>query len=359
MAWRSTRSTPASAVGRRPPKGQSVVMPSLHRTFGFLVLGFTLFGAACMKNNPPPAADDEQVFLPSGRVYERTPQVIAGERHDPRFDLVAITHRNVAEAAQAYADFSEKEVRVPKSLLERPLRLQGGNAGATAIGYAIQYLDEVLDFDGVDVVKMSRNVAAFRSSRTETRTSLPRKATEAEIGRYATSFGEERFWEIMEDAGRSSQGRCQRMADALRQSLKRLTDDELLGFELRFQEKMNESYRWDLWAVAYIANGGASDDGFTYFRAWLIGQGRERFEAAIRQAPDALNGLSTSSRHGSSGEFGFECEALLYPAMEVYQARTGGLPPMGLTPHPSEPAGTPWKEEDLPKLYPDLHKRFR
>jgi hypothetical protein len=31
----------------------------------------------------------------------------------------------------------------------------------------------------------------------------------------------------------------------------------------------------DQWGAAYLANGGCSDDGFDYFRGWLIGQGRK------------------------------------------------------------------------------------
>lgn len=31
-----------------------------------------------------------------------------------------------------------------------------------------------------------------------------------------------------------------------------------------------EAYRRDLWAAAYHANGGCSDDGFIDFRIWLI-----------------------------------------------------------------------------------------
>ena len=50
---------------------------------------------------------------------------------------------------------------------------------------------------------------------------------------------------------------------------------------------MNESYRWDLWSAAYLANGGCSGDGFDYFRGWLIGQGRTAYETVLAD-PDAL-----------------------------------------------------------------------
>ncbi len=53
---------------------------------------------------------------------------------------------------------------------------------------------------------------------------------------------------------------------------------------------MADSYRGDLWGAAYLINGGASDDGFDYFRGWLISQGREVFEHAVAD-PDSLAGL--------------------------------------------------------------------
>jgi Protein of unknown function (DUF4240) len=39
---------------------------------------------------------------------------------------------------------------------------------------------------------------------------------------------------------------------------------------------MADSYRDPLWAAAYLVNGGCSDDGFEYFRGWLIMHGGQR-----------------------------------------------------------------------------------
>src|SRR5262249_27787935 len=47
------------------------------------------------------------------------------------------------------------------------------------------------------------------------------------------------------------------------------------------------AYREDLWAAAGLINCGASDDGFCYFRCWLVGRGKEVYEAAIED-PDSL-----------------------------------------------------------------------
>jgi hypothetical protein len=77
------------------------------------------------------------------------------------------------------------------------------------------------------------------------------------------------------------------------------------------------SYRVDLWAAAYLIGGGASDDGFEYFRGWLIMQGRATFERAVDD-PDSLALL----RHP-----GGECEQALYIGWDAYKAATGrGLP---------------------------------
>ncbi|MFC9245678.1 DUF4240 domain-containing protein [Streptomyces sp. NPDC057136] len=50
---------------------------------------------------------------------------------------------------------------------------------------------------------------------------------------------------------------------------------------------MADSCTNPLWAAAYVINGGCSDDGFDYFRGWLIAQGREVFERTAAD-PDAL-----------------------------------------------------------------------
>ena len=52
--------------------------------------------------------------------------------------------------------------------------------------------------------------------------------------------------------------------------LSRLEVDEIVAFDRFFLERVNEAYRTDLWEVAYLMNDGCSDDGFDYFRGWLI-----------------------------------------------------------------------------------------
>ena len=139
-------------------------------------------------------------------------------------------------------------------------------------------------------------------------------------------------------------------AGALKTNLKRLSADEILGFELRLQECLAASYRLDLWAVAYIVNGGCSDDGFEYFRGWLIAQGRAYFEAAMADPERAADNAESGERTG--------CEAILYVAGDAFTHRSKKPMPHGLTPRSPRATGVDWTEEDLPKLFPRLMQKF-
>ena len=87
---------------------------------------------------------------------------------------------------------------------------------------------------------------------------------------------------------------------------------------------MAKNYRTPLWAAAYAVNGGCSDNGFDYFRGWLIVQGREVFEHVVVD-PDALADLLVIRAH-APGEARLECEDTLNIAAS--RAATGEeLPP--------------------------------
>ena len=79
---------------------------------------------------------------------------------------------------------------------------------------------------------------------------------------------------------------------------------------------MADAYTWDLWGAAYLINGGCSDDGFAYFRSWLISRGRAAYEEAVRD-PDSLADLVDPDRDD------YEFEDLWGLALVVYEERTG------------------------------------
>ncbi|MBK8207550.1 MAG: DUF4240 domain-containing protein [Planctomycetes bacterium] len=169
-----------------------------------------------------------------------------------------------------------------------------------------------------------------------------------------------RFWALIDEARELAEGsdateRAASQAEHLTQLLKQRSAAEIETFERRFHELMNQSYRWDLWGAAYVIHGGCSDDAFDYFRAWLIGQGREVFERALKE-PESLLELARQEPDPTSVEL--EAEPLMYAAADAYIARTAEDLDVPLPQRPDEPRGKAWEENELPKLFPKLWAHF-
>jgi predicted DNA-binding WGR domain protein len=127
------------------------------------------------------------------------------------------------------------------------------------------------------------------------------------------------FWRSIELSKKGSEGDLYVQLDNLRQRLMKLSEEELRSFDRIFWELMDESYRADLWGAAYVIKGGCSDDGFDYFRAWLIMQGQQAFTEALRD-PD---GLAPRARRGEEMGSEFEFEDIMSIAGAIYEERTG------------------------------------
>ncbi len=159
------------------------------------------------------------------------------------------------------------------------------------------------------------------------------------------------FWQLIEQS-RSGKDGCEDQAQKLQNSLSLLSAQEIIEYDKIWTELHFESYCWDLWAVCYIVHGGASDDSFDYFRFWLVGQGREYYEAAMKDAERAADALEP--------EDVAECEDIDYVARTAYKEKVGEeLPTFDYhQARPDEPLGDNWQEEDLPTLYPALWEKF-
>lgn len=157
------------------------------------------------------------------------------------------------------------------------------------------------------------------------------------------------FWKIIDAARSGASGDCGVVADGLVEDLSDRTVEEVVGFSVVFDQLMDRAYSWELWGAAYVINGGCSDDGFEYFRAWLVVQGQAVFEAALAN-PESLVEVA---------QVDAECEDALYVAAQAYQHLTGSNElPRRYAPHPREPSGVEWTEDDLPARYPRLTAAF-
>ena len=78
--------------------------------------------------------------------------------------------------------------------------------------------------------------------------------------------------------------------------LAKLPVDDILDFGNWWWIVRCEAYSWNLWGAAYIINGGCSDDGFDYFRGWLILQGRDVFPELVERHARFLSQMPSSLR---------------------------------------------------------------
>lgn len=96
---------------------------------------------------------------------------------------------------------------------------------------------------------------------------------------------------------------------------------EIMATQQVLWDLLAASYRNPLWAAAYVINGGCSDDGFDYFRGWLLTQGEETYHTALA-SPDSLADLPAVVAAAESGEE-LECQEALSIAWNAHVKATG------------------------------------
>jgi hypothetical protein len=98
---------------------------------------------------------------------------------------------------------------------------------------------------------------------------------------------EKRFWDVIAVGCPHDAVPDEDWYSSLSGVLEQLDPDDIVRFDHWFSDKTKEAYFRELWSAAVTTNGGASDDGFYYFRCWLVGMGKAVFEAALAN-PDSL-----------------------------------------------------------------------
>jgi hypothetical protein len=175
----------------------------------------------------------------------------------------------------------------------------------------------------------------------------------------ASPMPADKFWRLIERAAKSDHDPDAHV-NALRAALQDLSLEEIISFEVAFRRYLNEAYTWDLWGAAYVINGGCSDDGFEYFRRWLVSKGRDVYEAALTD-PDSL--AQQDVQPGPDGDWEFE--EIYYVARDVFEEKGGdgdvrdhSEPEAGMG--GPGPSGKPFEEDEehLARRYPKLWQRF-
>lgn len=156
------------------------------------------------------------------------------------------------------------------------------------------------------------------------------------------------FWSHIAEARRDA-GSPGQFAAAMETYLSACTPKDIQAFDALLGKHLDALRSWDLWAFAHLARGGCSDDSFDYFRAWIVAQGRETFEAAMA-GPEAL-----LTRFDDCWDC--QCEELLSVAGDAYRAATGEDLPRKAR-KASSIRGTRWQEDELAARFPAVYRRF-
>lgn len=172
----------------------------------------------------------------------------------------------------------------------------------------------------------------------------------------AGSFVEVEFWSLIARSKSKAEDPFEQI-EILTEILSGRSEDDIIAFQKIFEELYVSSYRSDLWGAAYIINGGCSDDGFDYFRGWLISQGKDTYYNTLEN-PEYLVKVIKTEEAGD-----VECEDMLSAAGNAYQAKTGKDYETFLNMIPSRPYPAiviDWQEDDdsLKKKFPKLWKKF-
>jgi uncharacterized protein DUF4240 len=167
------------------------------------------------------------------------------------------------------------------------------------------------------------------------------------------------FWAVIDRATADRPGSPDEVAQRATADLATRDPEEIVAWGRHLDKVMAASGKEDLWAAAYLINGGCSEDGFDNFRGWLIANGREVVARAVRE-PDTLAELPAVRAAASTGAV-FEAEEVLGIAAGAYQQATGDeMPPSEAPPGRPDPAML-WdfdNEEEMQKRLPRLSELF-
>jgi hypothetical protein len=134
---------------------------------------------------------------------------------------------------------------------------------------------------------------------------------------------------------------------------------EIVAWDRHLTKVLVASGTEDLWAAAYLINGGCSEEGFDGFRGWLIAHGREAVAGAVRD-PDSLAGVAVIKRAAESGTV-FEAEEVLSIAAQAYRQATGEEIPREEAPRTRPDPADLWDfddEEEMQRRLPRLSSLF-
>ena len=132
----------------------------------------------------------------------------------------------------------------------------------------------------------------------------------------AEMLDEDLYWKIIDNSLKNSKNQDEQ-EEHLISEISKLTPKQMIGFRLRTDKLLYDTYNSEMWCASYLMNGGSSDDGFEYFRNWIISRGKDVYYKA-KENPDTL----ISQKDFIEDDF-YEFELFWYVALEAFEQKTG------------------------------------
>jgi hypothetical protein len=123
------------------------------------------------------------------------------------------------------------------------------------------------------------------------------------------------YWQIVQESLNNS-GTQDGQQEYLVRRIQKLNPKDIVGFRLRTDKLLYDTYNSEMWCAAYIMNGGCSDDSFEYFRNWVVSKGKDVYYMA-KQNPDTL-----IEQVDKDAEY-YDFEDFWYVALVAFKNKTG------------------------------------
>ena len=134
-------------------------------------------------------------------------------------------------------------------------------------------------------------------------------------------MSEDDFWKIIERSLNEC-GEDEYQDDCLESILIEHSAEEIINYYQIYEFLHSNAYRGDIWAAGMLLNGGhGSDDGYRYFRNWLISCGKDVYYRTLNN-PDSL--VTVDVDLSEDGQPDAEYEEFSYVPVIAYEKVTGG-----------------------------------
>jgi hypothetical protein len=278
---------------------------------------------------------------PLVKAYSGQPYRIAA-----RFERL-LTHLQDAERADLIERFWMSIARLTRAefIHQRHRRDHGDHTGAEEFkSYALEAYSQGIDW----MTRLGRAEAAHQL--TEEREALREERFQvlpppSDLRR----MDEPVFWSMVAESRSGAPTTLEQLA-ALAESLRAFGAADIKRFGSLYAKLMRKLYHWDVWALAYAARGGCSDDAFEAFRSWLILQGDPALVSLVVADPPRAAERVPREPDLPDGS----CLAII---QQAYLERTGAsleLPSIDL----GKPRGREWSEDAFAKIHPGLVRYY-